>query len=239
MTEANNILNTVKVEYIDDDLLVAFKPQGIPSAAGELLSFTDMVLDLYPEIGSVSGFNKLDGGLLNRLDNETGGLILYARTQRGFNYYKEEMKHDRVIKRYLALCIDERKEPISMGEIAVPIAHHQKQNKKMVALVGPEVKYRSSPQKAVTMWRIVNNEEKYVFVEAIITKGVRHQIRVHLASIGLPIVNDKLYNKTPVQKVDKLNNDYHCLFCVGVDFTVLNGNNITVSIDNPFINYFE
>jgi 23S rRNA pseudouridine1911/1915/1917 synthase len=167
--------------------------------------------------------------LLNRLDNDTGGLVLFAKNDAAFVYYSGEMKNNRITKEYIA-CVDgipvkSQKETM---EINLPIAHHPKDKKKMIVVKNG--KQRGLPREAITKYRILKTGGKHSFLKVFITKGRRHQIRVHLAEIGLPIVGDKLYNKD----VDKTY-QHHLLYATGVNFTPYGEDKeISVKTECPF-----
>ncbi len=80
--------------------------------------------------------------------------------------------------------------------IDLPVGHSRKTSKRMIAVRGKGFKTKGSARNVITLFRVIDQRGKLVFVEALITKGMRHQIRVHLASVGLRIVGDRLYNAT-------------------------------------------
>jgi len=149
----------------------------------------------------VKGFKEGEGGLLNRLDNETGGIVFFAKTDDGFDYYQREMKDETIRKFYLAVV--EGKPEKESGMIDTQIAHHPKNKTKMVPVFDYTRHYRGNPQNAMTFWSFLKEKDGKSLLEIVITKGVRHQIRVHLAGMGHPIIGDKIYNEktadTPYQ----------------------------------------
>lgn len=206
------------VIFEDNDLLIIDKPQGLPTGFGNENNLTQMVFNENPDIKKVKGYNKNEGGLLNRLDNDTGGLVLFAKNDISFRYYSVLLKNNEVIKTYIALC--ENNFIDSHGVIESSIVH--KNNKKMKVIKNKEL-----GQSAKTEWKILKVMGHHCLVEVKITKGVRHQIRLHLSSIGSPIVGDKIYNKKQYQNIL-----YHKLFAVGLDFINMNGEDIKVFIQN-------
>ncbi|MCH5149749.1 MAG: RNA pseudouridine synthase [Spirochaetales bacterium] len=208
--------------FRSDGLLAVIKPQGIASVPGKLPDICSSVLEKYPNIAEVNGFNKSEGGLLNRLDNETGGIILFAETNEAFAYYKESAIH----KYYYAVAGN--KPNWMKQDIHFPIAHHCSDKSRMVAIIPDKAKtlrYRGKPQSAHTHLRLIKACDTLSLMEAEITKGCRHQIRVHMAAVNLPILGDKLYGKTA-----KIKNAaaYHQLFCYKVMLKTISGKNIEI-----------
>ena len=180
------------IVYEDNDILIVDKMQGVPTTFGKLAnSLTEMVFNDMPYLKDVIGYNKNEGGLLNRLDNETGGLVLFAKNNESFSYFYSQMKNNRVTKIYTAIVDGLTK--LHSGIVDTPIAHHPKNKKKMI-IYQKGSKFGGTIQMAKTKYRLLESFLDRSLLEIEITKGVRHQIRVHLSSIGLPIVGDKLYN---------------------------------------------
>lgn len=226
----NNEIKNIKIIYEDNDLIIVEKPQGIAVSKGKNLSLCDILFKKYPYLLNVKGYKKEEGGLLNRLDNETGGLVFFAKNNKAFCYYHEQMKNEKIIKKYIAI-VDGKMEN-NHGKIDYPIAHDKKNKKKMLAVTNITKKYRGKPQPATTYWKLLKIVDNYSIVEATITKGKRHQIRVHFASIGHPIVGDKLYNK-------KKENFYHLLYCYCLKFFNMNGEKKIIKVDVPFLYNFK
>lgn len=182
----------IYIVYEDDDILIVDKPQGVATTPGKIEDICSALFEIRPELSLVSGYKKGEGGLLNRLDNETGGLVLFSKNDASFCYYHERFKSETIKKEYIALV--DGLPALETGVINTPIAHHYSDTSRMVAVNG-KTKYRSTPQNAVTEYKVLTSEKNISLLHVVITKGVRHQIRVHLASIGCPIAGDKIYNK--------------------------------------------
>lgn len=220
----------IPIAYEDSSLIIFDKPQGLATAPGTWKSLTDIVFQSYPKLSEVKGYKNGEGGLLNRLDNETGGLVVFAKNNEAFSYYSAQMKNEKVIKTYQAFT-EGRVEETS-GAIRYPIAHHAKSSKKMV-IVKKREKYRGKPQEAETRWRLIRYEENYSVLLVEITKGVRHQIRIHLSEIDHPIVNDKIYSKTG-KCLEKI--PFHLLYACGLEFMTPEGETKKVNVKAPFDN---
>ncbi len=214
------------VVYENRDLLIVNKPFFLPTATGADQSLCDYLFLDYPEVKETVGFNSMDGGLLNRLDNETGGLVLFARNSESFNYFRSVLNKESVSKYYSAII--DGVPPKKSGIIDKKITHHRKNAKKMI-IVENGVNYRKREREAFTEWTLIDSYEGHSLLDIKISRGVRHQIRLHLSSIGFPIVNDKLYNsKTHINPLLP-----HFLFSYRVTIPYYDSI-IDVSIETPF-----
>jgi 23S rRNA pseudouridine1911/1915/1917 synthase len=215
--------------YEDDSILLINKPQGLATGIGKQKNLCNLVFSENSYLLNVNGYKKEEGGLLNRLDNETGGIVLFAKHNKAFQYYHQEMKKNKVEKIYTAVVNGIPKD--QYGVINYPIAHHHKNIKKMIVIKDQsKLKYRGKPRTAITEWRLLESKNNMSILQIKIKKGVRHQIRVHLAYIGLAIVGDKLYNKN-------LNDNFkkHLLYANGIRFIPYGKKqNIEIFIDVPF-----
>lgn len=213
------------IAYEDEDLIIIVKPQGLATSKGNLSSLCDMAFQEMPQLSKIKGYNTNEGGLLNRLDNDTGGLVMFAKSDKSFNYYLSQMKDERINKFYYAIVDGKIKS--KKGVVDVPIAHHPKNDRKMVIIDSLSCNFRGKPRISWTNWDFVKDVGPYHLLNINIVKGLRHQIRVHLASIGLPIVGDKLYNKKIYSDVE-----FHQLYSYGLDFTDLSGNIQSVRVED-------
>jgi 23S rRNA pseudouridine1911/1915/1917 synthase len=221
---------TYKIIYQDQSILAIDKPQGLPTATGNNINLCALIFYDFPALKDVNGYKPGEGGLLNRLDNETGGLVLFAKSDESFEYYSDQMKNEKIIKNYIAIVdgIPDKKE----GVISIPIGHHYK-NKKKMTIISERGKFRGNPQKAETAWKLLKKFDNSSIIEAVIKKGIRHQIRVHLNYLGLPIKGDKLYNKNE--------NDFypnHLLYCYSLSFVNFDHKKIKIKTEVPFLNDF-
>lgn len=181
----------------DPDFVVVEKNSGInmhPFKTHEKGTLYQGVISKYPEIANI-GNSPREGGLLHRLDQETSGLVLLARTQKAFQFLKDEFKKRRVEKEYTALVEGNISASQQKHKIEIQIAHHPKTAKKMLVLSSPSLarKLGLEGREALTVYWVIKNYPQVSLLQVHIPTGVRHQIRVHLAEVGHPILGDKLY----------------------------------------------
>jgi 23S rRNA pseudouridine1911/1915/1917 synthase len=175
------------------DLVVADKPAGQPTAPlrpGEIGTLANALVGRYPEMEGV-GHSAREPGLIHRLDTDTSGLLLAARSTAVFEVLSAELKRGAIDKSYLLICHAEGLG--SSGVIELPIAHHPKDKKRMYACVHSRDVARYQPRPASTRFRVLGVDGSFAFVEARAPAAGRHQIRVHFAATGHPLVGDVLY----------------------------------------------
>jgi 23S rRNA pseudouridine1911/1915/1917 synthase len=143
----------------------------------------------YPELAMV-GDSKLEPGLVHRLDNDTSGLLVVARTQRAYTVLKEEFRQEVLKKEYLALVMGELDKG---GKIDSCIGHHPESQKKMEVFKERDQIIKHKAMKALTTYEVEKRYQGYTLVRATIKTGVMHQIRVHLTAQGYPVVGDSVY----------------------------------------------
>ncbi len=174
----------MKIVHQDEWLLAVDKPAGLPvlpTPNGEEKTLATKITRQFPEQKKIP-----DCGIVHRLDNDTSGIVLIARSVEIYETLRELWNTEAVKKMYLAIVLGKLK---GDGDITTPIAHHPSKKKKMV----PAGK---SGRTAITHWKSKKVIGDYTLLEVSITTGVRHQIRIHLASIGHPLAGDSLYQKT-------------------------------------------
>ncbi len=174
----------LKILYQDPHLLAVEKPAGIPChplREKENSTIVNAVLARFPKQAKV-GDSWKEAGLIYRLDNETSGVLLFARTSEALEKFRHLSQGEEMKKTYLALV---EGTPPRKGTIDLPISHHPKNKRKM----------QTNPKgrKANTEYRVLRSDPETSLIEAIIHKGSRHQIRIHFAAIGHPILGDRLY----------------------------------------------
>lgn len=178
-------------------LLVLDKPAGQPTAPlspGERGTLANALVARYPELAGI-GFSPREPGLVHRLDTETSGLTLAARTAEAFAVLSAALKEGRFDKRYLLIC--EARDLPEQGSIEIPITPHPKDRRRVYPCVHPRDVARYSPRPALTTYRVVSVHGPWALVEARAAKASRHQIRAHFAAIDHPLAGDTLYGGPP------------------------------------------
>jgi 23S rRNA pseudouridine1911/1915/1917 synthase len=185
------------------DLVVVEKPAGQPTAPirdGETGTLANALVGRYPEMAGI-GHSPREPGLVHRLDTDTSGLVLAARTAAAFDELSQGLKLGKIEKAYLLVCQAEGLG--SAGEISIPIAHHPKDKKRMYPCLHPRDVARYRPRNATTSFRVVRVAGEWALVEARATSAIRHQIRVHMAAIEHPLAGDTLYDGPPVSALTR------------------------------------
>jgi 23S rRNA pseudouridine1911/1915/1917 synthase len=205
----------VPILYEDLSLLVVDKPAGMPThgfsgrATGTLANF---LTAQRPDIGDI-GKSRWEPGLLHRLDRETSGLVLVAKTQAAFEDLRIQFRRRQIKKRYRALVwgITEAE-----GSIAYPLIHDPRDQRRMIAVMDAvPSEMRRRRWQALTRFQKRGDAEGLSLLEIEMETGVTHQIRVHLAAAGHPIVGDTLYG---VGGADGLGLRRHFLHACGLEF---------------------
>jgi 23S rRNA pseudouridine1911/1915/1917 synthase len=182
----------VQVLYSDPAILVVNKPGAMPChplRAGERDTVMNAIVARFPETAQC-GDTPREGGLVHRLDNGTSGALMIARTHAAFTAMRAAVRASKVARRYLAMVAGAIDAP---RDLDAPIAHHPKNPRRMT--VGDQSSPRRSRAGRAAMTRVepIRRVGPYTLVAAIPRTGSRHQIRVHLARAGHPIVGDTLY----------------------------------------------
>ena len=173
-----------QVVYEDPYLLVLNKPAGLvvhPAPGHWKGTLVHGLLFRYPDLGPFN--NVVRPGIVHRLDATTSGLMLAARRQKTMESLQRAFKTRDVEKHYLALVHNPFKQPL--GILEGPIGRHPQNRLKMAVVQGG--------RPSATEYRVLWNRSGYAFVVCRLLTGRTHQIRVHMAAAGHPIVGDALY----------------------------------------------
>lgn len=180
--------------YEDADVLVVNKPKGmvVHPAAGHY-SGTLVNALMYHCKGSLSGINGcLRPGIVHRIDMDTTGSLIVCKNDIAHASIAAQLKEHSIVRRYRAIVWGVIKE--EEGYVDVPIGRHPSDRKKMAAGV-------RNGKEAVTHYRVLERFRSYTYIECRLETGRTHQIRVHMDSIGHPILGDPVYGnrKCPFQ----------------------------------------
>jgi len=189
----------LSIVYEDDDLIVIDKPAGLvvhPAAGHDRGTLVNAVLAHAPDLEGVGGETR--PGIVHRLDKDTSGLIVVARNDAAHRDLQRQFKARTVKKVYLALvegCVAP-----SEGIIDAPIARDRVHRKRMAVGMGG--------REARTRYRVIRYGSagggEYTVVEAYPETGRTHQIRVHFAWLGHPLVGDRVYGRRqPTLPIDR------------------------------------
>jgi 23S rRNA pseudouridine1911/1915/1917 synthase len=211
----------LQVLYEDEHVAVVDKPAGMvvhPAFGHQSGTLVNAVLARWPQIADFAEPGR--AGIVHRLDKDTSGVILIAKTPLALNSLRAQFKARQVQKRYLALV--EGIPGTSEGVINAPIGRDPKRRKQMAVL--------REGREAITEFRLLETFAAHSLLEAWPKTGRTHQIRVHLAFIGHPVVGDTVYGR----RKQTLKLSRHFLHAASVTFTLPGtGAQITVESSLP------
>jgi 23S rRNA pseudouridine1911/1915/1917 synthase len=191
------------VRYESAAVLVVEKPAGQPTAplrAKEGGSLANALVGHYPELAGV-GYSPREPGLLHRLDTDTSGLVVAARSTEAFGVLKAALKADELVKLYHLVCAAEGLP--AEGTIEFPLASHPKDQRRVYACIHPRDVARYAPRPARTSYRVERAFGPWALVEARVSRALRHQIRAHFAAIDHPLAGDTLYGGAEIHKLGR------------------------------------
>ena len=190
----------LEIVYEDEDVLVINKPKGLvvhPAAGHQEDTLVNGLL--YAMGDSLSGINgELRPGIVHRIDKDTSGLLAVAKNDQAHLMLASQLKDHTMARTYEAIVCGNLKE--DSGTVDAPIGRHPSDRKKMCV-----TERNSKP--AVTHWEVVKRYRGYTHVRCRLETGRTHQIRVHMAHIGHPILGDVVYGR----KKPELGQDSQCL----------------------------
>jgi len=173
--------------FEDDDLIVLNKPKNMlthPTKFDKDKTLVNaLIYHCKDNLSNVAGADRL--GIVHRLDKNTSGLMLAAKSNFAHQNLQEQIKEKNAKRKYLAITLGEFKEPF--GIIDKPLLHYIKDNVKMT------VSKDDKGLKAVTNYKVIEQYKGAALVELELKTGRTHQIRAHLASINHPVFGDVLY----------------------------------------------
>jgi len=174
----------LEVVHADDALLVIDKPAGLvvhPGAGNRTGTLQNALLHRYPELTSLPR-----AGLVHRLDKDTSGLLLVARTLQSHTALAAAMERREIKRTYRAIC---QGVLTGGGTVDAPIGRHRRERTKMAVT--------ESGRAARTRYRVVERFRAHTYCEVELETGRTHQIRVHMAHIRAPLLGDPVYGGRP------------------------------------------
>ena len=218
---------TLDVLYEDDDVIIINKPKGmvVHPAPGHY-SGTLVNALLFHCQGQLSGINGiLRPGIVHRIDRDTTGSIIACKNDGAHACIAEQLKEHTIVRRYHAIVHGNIKE--EEGTIHTLIGRHPTERKKMAVL-------KSGGKDAITHYKVLKRFGKFTYIECRLETGRTHQIRVHMAHIGHPLLGDTIYG--PKACPYKLEGQTLHAKILGFHHP---GTNEYIEIDAPLPDYFE
>ena len=178
--------------YEDSDVLVINKPKGmvVHPAAGH---YTNTVVNtvMYHCQGNLSGINGvMRPGIVHRIDRDTTGAIVICKNDQAHQSLAQQLKEHSITRSYRAIVWNNLKE--DEGTVDRPIGRHPVDRKKMAV-------NEKNGKTAVTHYRVLERFGRFTYIECRLETGRTHQIRVHMASIGHPLLGDEVYGPSGKQ----------------------------------------
>jgi len=209
--------------YEDEQIVAVDKPAGMvvhPAVGHERGTLVNAILARYPETALVGGEDR--AGIVHRLDKDTSGVILIARSEAARLFLMKQFAARTVQKRYLALV--EGLPDTTTGEITAPLGRDPN-HRKQIAVMPTNRGGRES----ISRFQVVERFEGFTLLEFFPKTGRTHQIRVHCAFIGHPIVGDKVYGR----RKQRIALHRHFLHAEALTFTTPAGAVLTVRAALP------
>lgn len=176
----------LEIVYEDDDLMVINKPRGMvvhPAPGHTSGTLVNAVLSHAGEsLSSINGV--LRPGIVHRIDKDTSGLILVCKNDFSHKALAKQLEEHSITRRYHAICSGRLKE--EQGTVSAPIGRDEKNRKQQA------INYKHGKE-AITHYRLLENLQNASLLECRLKTGRTHQIRVHMKSIGHPLLGDPLY----------------------------------------------
>ena len=196
------------IVYEDDDLLVINKPKGLvvhPAAGHQDDTLVNgLLFALGDDLSGING--ELRPGIVHRIDKDTSGLLAVAKNDLAHAMLASQLKDHSMARTYEAIVVGSFRE--DSGTVDAPIGRHPSDRKKMCV-----IERNSKP--AVTHWEVVKRYRGYTHIRCKLETGRTHQIRVHMAHIGHPILGDTVYGR----KKPELGQDSQCLHAGALCFS--------------------
>jgi 23S rRNA pseudouridine1911/1915/1917 synthase len=169
--------------YQDEDIAVVNKPSGLvvhPAAGNEHGTLVNALLYAVKDLSGIGG--EIRPGIVHRLDKDTSGVLVVAKNDKAHNALCEQFKTRSLEKHYRAVVDGKMKEE---GRIEAPIGRDPRDRKRMAVV--------ENGRPSVTEWKVLTSLKGASYVDVHLLTGRTHQIRVHMKSIGHPVLGDRIY----------------------------------------------
>jgi len=175
----------ISILYEDDEIILVNKPPGLTVHPGAGIRDGTLVNALLYRCNGLSGIGgKIRPGIVHRLDKDTSGIIVVAKNDFSHQHLVNQFKARLVEKRYVAIVVGEIKK--DSGTFSTPIRRHPTNRIKMTTKT-------KTGREALTDWRVLKRYDEVTMVEIEPKTGRTHQIRVHFADNGFPLLGDRVY----------------------------------------------
>lgn len=196
----------LNIIFEDDDIIIVNKPKGmvVHPAVG---NYTGTLVNalMFHAKDRLSGINgEVRPGIVHRIDKDTTGLLVVCKNDKSHLFMSEQIKEHLVKRTYQAIVLGSLR--LDEGTINKPIGRHASDRKRMCVTM-------KNSREAITHYKVIARYNGYTHVEFELETGRTHQIRVHMQSIGHPILGDEIYG----DKKNKFKIQGQCLHAIGLE----------------------
>lgn len=195
----------LEIIYEDDDVIIVNKPQGMvvhPAPGNYTGTLVNALMYISERLSTINGVIR--PGIVHRIDKDTSGLLMVAKNDKSHEWLAHQLKEKTTIREYIAIVNGTISK--ESGTVDAPLGRHPQDRKKMAII--------STGRNAVTHFEVIERYKYHTFVRLRLETGRTHQIRVHMASIGHPILGDPIYG----QKNERVKHDGQALHAKKIGF---------------------
>ncbi|MDH8676691.1 RluA family pseudouridine synthase [Fusibacter bizertensis] len=195
----------LEIIYEDDDVIIVNKPQGMvvhPAPGNYTGTLVNALMYISERLSTINGVIR--PGIVHRIDKDTSGLLMVAKNDKSHEWLAHQLKEKTTIRKYIAIVNGTISK--ESGTVDAPLGRHPQDRKKMAII--------STGRNAVTHFEVIERYKYHTFVRLRLETGRTHQIRVHMASIGHPILGDPIYG----QKNERVKHDGQALHAKKIGF---------------------